>query len=155
MKILNILKKEILENFRDKKAMFLMTLFPMLLITILGTVFSGNFASTINIPEINVMYSINKDVKIDKNFKDFTKEIQKNMKVNFKETKEEKDALEKISNGKADVYIKIPNDKKIYIYENNVRAFNSQLVSTLLDTFVDKVNMTKEVSSKIQWHCLK
>lgn len=77
------------------------------------------------------------------------------MKVNFKETKEEKDALEKISNGKADVYIKIPNDKKIYIYENNVRAFNSQLVSTLLDTFVDKVNMTKEVSSKIQWHCLK
>ncbi|AUN16616.1 ABC transporter permease [Clostridium botulinum] len=148
MKILNILKKEILENFRDKKAMLLMTLFPMLLITILGTVFSGNFASTINIPEINVMYSINKDVKIDKNFKDFTKEIQKNMKVNFKETKEEKDALEKISNGKADVYIKIPNDKKIYIYENNVRAFNSQLVSTLLDTFVDKVNMTKEVSSK-------
>ncbi|AUN20518.1 ABC transporter permease [Clostridium botulinum] len=148
MKILNILKKEILENFRDKKAMFLMTLFPMLLITILGTVFSGNFASTINIPEINVMYSINKDVKIDKNFKDFTKEIQKNIKVNFKETKEEKDALEKISNGKADVYIKIPNDKKIYIYENNVRAFNSQLVSTLLDTFVDKVNMTKEVSSK-------
>ncbi|KRU24282.1 ABC-2 family transporter protein [Clostridium sporogenes] len=148
MKILNILKKEILENFRDKKAMFLMTLFPMLLITILGTVFSGNFASTINIPDINVMYSINKDVKIDKNFKDFTKEIQKNMKVNFKETKEEKDALEKISNGKADVYIKIPNDKKIYIYENNVRAFNSQLVSTLLDTFVDKVNMTKEVSSK-------
>ncbi|HID0816688.1 SagG family ABC transporter permease subunit [Clostridium botulinum] len=148
MKILNILKKEILENFRDKKAMFLMTLFPMLLITILGTVFSGNFASTINIPEINVMYSINKDVKIDKNFKDFTKEIQKNMKVNFKETKEEKDALEKISNGKVDVYIKIPNDKKIYIYENNVRAFNSQLVSTLLDTFVDKVNMTKEVSSK-------
>ncbi|MHB8033788.1 ABC transporter permease [Clostridium botulinum] len=148
MKILNILKKEILENFRDKKAMFLMTLFPMLLITILGTVFSGNFASTINIPEINVMYSINKNVKIDKNFKDFTKEIQKNMKVNFKETKEEKYALEKISNGKADVYIKIPNDKKIYIYENNVRAFNSQLVSTLLDTFVDKVNMTKEVSSK-------
>ncbi|WP_061316768.1 SagG family ABC transporter permease subunit [Clostridium botulinum] len=148
MKILNILKKEILENFRDKKAMFLMTLFPMLLITILGTVFSGNFASTINIPEINVMYSINKDVKIDKNFKDFTKEIQKNMKVNFKEAKEEKDALEKISNGKADVYIKIPNDKKIYIYENNVRAFNSQLVSTLLDTFVDKVNITKEVSSK-------
>ncbi|HDK7138692.1 TPA: ABC transporter permease [Clostridium botulinum] len=148
MKILNILKKEILENFRDRKAMFLMTLFPMLLITILGTVFSGNFASKINIPEINVMYSINKDVKIDKNFKDFTKEIQKNMKVNFKETKEEKDALEKISNGKADVYIKIPNDKKIYIYENNVRAFNSQLVSTLLDTFVDKVNMTKEVSSK-------
>ncbi|ACO84187.1 SagG family ABC transporter permease subunit [Clostridium botulinum] len=148
MKILNILKKEILENFRDRKAMFLMTLFPMLLITILGTVFSGNFASTINIPEINVMYSINKDVKIDKNFKDFSKQIQKNMKVNFKETKEEKDALEKISNGKADVYIKIPNDKKIYIYENNVRAFNSELVSTLLDTFVDKVNMTKEVSSK-------
>ncbi|GAA0062787.1 SagG family ABC transporter permease subunit [Clostridium sp. CTA-1] len=148
MKILNILKKEILQNLRDKKSMLLMTLFPMLLITILGTVFSGNFASTINIPEINVMYSINKDVKIDKNFKDFTKEIEKTMKVNFKETKDEKDALEKISNGKTDVYIKIPNDKKIYIYENNLRAFNSQLVSTLLDAFVDKVNMTKEVVSK-------
>ncbi|AVQ39501.1 ABC transporter permease [Clostridium botulinum] len=148
MKILNILKKEILQNLRDKKSMLLMTLFPMLLITILGTVFSGNFASTINIPEINVMYSINKDVKIDKNFKDFTKEIEKTMKVNFKETKDEKDALEKISNGKTDVYIKISNDKKIYIYENNLRAFNSQLVSTLLDAFVDKVNMTKEVASK-------
>lgn len=148
MKILNILKKEILQNLRDKKSMLLMTLFPMLLITILGTVFSGNFASTINIPEINVMYSINKDVKIDKNFKDFTKEIEKTMKVNFKETKDEKDALEKISNGKTDVYIKIPNDKKIYIYENNLRAFNSQLVSTLLDAFVDKVNMTKEAASK-------
>ncbi|MCS4469041.1 hypothetical protein JTS96_13235 [Clostridium botulinum] len=36
------------------------------------------------------------------------------MKVNFKETKEEK-MLRKISNGKADVYIKIPNDKK-YIF---------------------------------------
>nr|WP_280634442.1 ABC transporter permease [Clostridium botulinum] len=115
MKILNMLKKEILENLRDKKSMLLMTLFPMLLIAILGTVFSGSFASTINIPEINVMYSINKDVKIDKNFKDFTKEIEKTMKVNFKETKDEKDALEKISNGKTDVYIKISMIKK-YIF---------------------------------------
>ncbi len=95
MKILNIIKKEILENFRDRKAMFLMTLFPMLLITILGTVFSGNFASTINIPEINVMYSINKDVKIDKNFKDFSKQIQKNMKVNFKRNQRRKRRLRK------------------------------------------------------------
>ncbi|WP_251861308.1 SagG family ABC transporter permease subunit [Clostridium sp. Marseille-Q2269] len=148
MKILNILKKEILQNLRDKKSMLLMTLFPMLLMTILGTVFSGNFASTINIPEINVMYSINKDVKLEKNFKDFTKEIEKDMKVKFKENKDEKDALEKISNGKIDVYIKIQDDKKIHAYENNVRAFNSQLVSTLLDTFVDKVNMTKEVGEK-------
>lgn len=148
MKILNILKKEILQNLRDKKSMLLMTLFPMLLMTILGTVFSGNFASTINIPEINVMYSINKDVKLEKNFKDFTKEIEKDMKVKFKQNKDEKDALEKISNGKIDVYIKIQDDKKIYAYENNVRAFNSQLVSTLLDTFVDKVNMTKEVGEK-------
>ncbi len=125
-----------------------MTLFPMLLILILGTVFSGNFASETNIPEINVVYFINKDVKIDKNFKDFTKEIEKTMDVNFKETKDEKDALEKISNGNIDVYIKIVDDKNIHIYENNVRAFNSQLVGSLLDTFVDKVNMTKEVASK-------
>lgn len=148
MKILNILKKEILQNLRDRKSMFLMTLFPMLLILILGTVFSGNFASETNIPEINVVYFINKDVKIDKNFKDFTKEIEKTMDVNFKETKDEKDALEKISNGNIDVYIKIVDDKNIHIYENNVRAFNSQLVGSLLDTFVDKVNMTKEVASK-------
>ncbi|EJO5349003.1 ABC transporter permease [Clostridium botulinum] len=148
MKILNILKKEILQNLRDKKAMFLMTLFPMLLIAILGTVFSGNFASEINIPEINVMYSINKNVKIDKNFKNFTEGVQKTMKVKFKETKDEKDALEKISNGKIDAYIKIKDDKKIYIYENNIRVFNSQLVATLMDTFVDKVNMTKEIAQK-------
>ena len=132
MKILNILKKEILQNLRDRKSMFLMTLFPMLLILILGTVFSGNFASETNIPEINVVYFINKDVKIDKNFKDFTKEIEKTMDVNFKETKDEKDALEKISNGNIDVYIKIVDDKNIHIYENNVRAFNSQLVGIKL-----------------------
>lgn len=76
MKILNILKKKYLKISEIKSYVFNDVVSYAFNYHIRNG-FSGNFASTINIPEINVMYSINKDVKIDKNFKDFTKEIQK------------------------------------------------------------------------------
>ncbi|MFD3156234.1 SagG family ABC transporter permease subunit [Haloimpatiens sp. FM7330] len=146
MSIFNIFKKEIIQNLRDKKSMFMMTIFPILMIIILGTAFSGSFASSNNIPKVEVIYSINKKAKVSKEFQSFIDEIQKTMNIRFQKINNKNEALNYISNGKYDTYINVSSDTKIKIYSNNLRVFNGSLVKTLMDTFVEKVNMMEQIA---------
>lgn len=146
--MLYIIKKEILHNLRDKKSMILMTVFPMLMMVILGTVFASSFQSSGSIPKINVIYSVEKNSDISKQFKVFADDIEKTMNVNFTEVTDEKNALENISNGTCDTYLKFENTNKILFYTNNLRVFNSNLVLSLMNTFVDKSNLISEIATK-------
>lgn len=141
MKFLAIVKKEILHNIKDKKAMFLMTIFPIILILILGTAFSGSFESSGTISKIKVAYKAEQKEELYESFKDFTVDIGKKLNIEFKEVKDNKKAIEDVSDGRYDCYINIKDEKNIQFYSNNIRSFNGNLVKTVMQIFVDKTKL--------------
>ncbi|AWZ49245.1 ABC transporter permease [Clostridiaceae bacterium 14S0207] len=145
MGIISIFKKELIQNVRDKKSMFMMVIFPIVMILILGTAFKGNFSNTGNIPKMKVVYTLNKNVKITKTFESFMKDMEKSMNLEFKKIDNKNKAVELIKNGKYDSYIEIKDDKYINISTNNLREFNASLIHTLIDTFVQRSNVMEQI----------
>ena len=144
--IYNIIKKELLQNFRDKKSLFFMILFPILMIIILGTAFSSVFSSNTSVPETKVIYSVDKKIQVSNDFISFAKDMEKNINIKFTEAKDDSQAKEDISNGQYDCYIKIDSKDKIQLQFNNRRDFNAKLVETLVNTFVEKNNVIAQIS---------
>src|SRR3712207_3555445 len=145
MGIISIFKKELIQNVRDKKSMFMMVIFPIVMILILGTAFKGNFSNTGSIPKMKVVYTLNKNVKITKTFESFMKDMEKSMNLEFKKIDNKNKAVELIKNGKYDSYIEIKDDKYINISTNNLREFNASLIHTLIDTFVQRSNVMEQI----------
>ncbi|GAA0732316.1 SagG family ABC transporter permease subunit [Clostridium oceanicum] len=145
MILLSIIKKELIQNLRDKKSMFMMVIFPLIMIGILGMSLSSVFTSSKVISKSKVLYSINDKYKLGKDFKDFTKSIEKDMNIEFKEVKKDKDIYKYIEDSKYDCYIKISSNDKIQLYNNNLRDFNSKLVESLINTFIQKNNGLEQI----------
>lgn len=145
MILLNIIIKEIKHIIRDKKSMFMMTIFPIIMILILGSAFSQSFSSSNSIAQVKVLYLIKDELKVGEEFEKFSKEIEKNMDVSFIKIDNEDEAKESIKNGKVDCYIKVDTEDTIELNSNNIRDFNATLVETLVNTFVEKYNLLEEV----------
>lgn len=143
MRFLSLLKKELIHNLRDKKAMFLMTIFPILLILILGMALSQTFSSSIMPSKIKVAYMGEGNNEIYKSFKDFTKE--KTLNIDFEEVTNEEVAKEMVSNGKYDGLVKFTKDNNIELFKNNIRELNGSLIKTIMETFVNKSKVIEAV----------
>ena len=146
MNVLNIMWKEIKQNFRDKKAMCLMVLFPLVLILILGAAFSKSFGSgdgefTI---DAKVIYSMENNSSINNSFQIFKDTIGKEVKMTFDETKDINKGIDSIKESKYTCYVRV-TDKDIKIYKNDRFGAKASLVESILNTFVDRVNVIGEV----------
>lgn len=145
MRFLSIVKKEILHNIRDKRAMFLMTLFPILLIVILGLAFANSFGSSNVIKHVKVAYKIDSESVLYDSFVDFTKSIKESIDVQFDEITDDEKARNDVSNGAYDAYIDMTSDEVINLYMNSLRVYNANLVRTVMESFVQKTNLITEV----------
>ena len=146
MKFISMVKKEILHNFRDSKAMFMMIVFPILMIIILGTAFSGNFNSSNVITGVKVSYNINVTGDIEEGFKDFMTSLSKQLDITFTEIKDKELAKTDLKDGIYDGYIEV-NEDQIQLYVNSLRIYNANLIQTVMKSYVDKSNLIAEVSS--------
>lgn len=147
MNIVNIFFKEIKQNVRDKKALTMMMLFPMILILVLGSALAGVFDKQRSIEEINVLYINKSNNQVAEAFNSFIKK-GKDMGIVFNEAEDEKIALDNIKGikeTKYSCYIKV-NNEKIEVYENERFNFNSSIVSIILSAFVDRYNLMVEVA---------
>lgn len=144
MKFLSMVKKEILHNIRDTKAMFLMTIFPILMIMILGAAFSQSFGSSNVIQKVKVAYEIDHESDMYESFISFTESIKEKIDIRFEEVTDGTKAREDVSNGVYDSYINLKDDK-VLMYINSLRVYNANLVATVMDSFIDKSNLLAEV----------
>ncbi|WDV46636.1 ABC transporter permease [Clostridiaceae bacterium M8S5] len=144
MKFLSIVKKEMLHNIRDKRAMFLMIIFPILLIVILGAAFSSSFNSSNIIRDVKVSYKINDEGKLGDSFIGFTKSISKELDISFEPLDDEEIAKDKLREGLYDSFI-ILNKNEMKIYVNNLRIYNANLIETMMRSFIDKSKLIAQV----------
>jgi len=152
MIILNLIFKEIKQSLRDKKAMSMMVLFPIVLIVILGTAFSKTFGGDVNIEiKAEVAYTNYSKVELTKAFDSFKDDLTKELKVTFKElpgtsNKEDtQEGIEAIKNGKYSCYI-VLSDNEFKIYKNERFNFEGNLLESVFNTFVQRYNLVMQVA---------
>ena len=146
MKILNIMWKEIKHNLRDKKAMFMMILFPIVLILILGAALGQYFGGdkgefTI---DAKVIYSMDNNSSLNNAFTGFKDSFGKELKISFDETKDINKGLESIKDSKYTCYIQV-TDKDIKIYKNKRFGQNASYVESVVDIFMDRNNALGQI----------
>ena len=144
--IFSIIKKEILQNFRDKKAAFWMILFPIIMIFILGISLSQFFGkSTLTVPKTTVIYTVEKDTEQIKNLENFFNDSKKELNMEFSKGTDKNQILEEVRRGKYDCYLDIKDSKEIKVYSNDIKGFNSALVTNLLSIYAEKTNAIESI----------
>lgn len=146
MRILSIAIKELKQNLRDRKAMALMILFPIVLIVILGTAFSKVMGDNIDLGEIKVIYSVEGKGKVSESF-EALKESLKQYNVSFTYTDNKKKAIEDMENSEYSCYVVFnENNKEIKLYKNDRYNFNASFIEGILNTFVQRYNVINEIA---------
>lgn len=145
MRILSIVVKELKHNLRDRKAMALMIVFPIVLIVILGTAFSKIMGDNIDLGEIKVIYTIQGKGNMSSAF-DELKESLKQYDVSFTHTDNNEKAIESIQNSEYSCYVVFnENNKEIKLYKNDRYNFNASFIEGILNTFIQRYNVISKI----------
>lgn len=140
MKILLIVLKELKHNIRSYKANLMMVLFPIVLIIILGAAFNNAFDKTIDLGEINVLYTIDDkaaDPVLETAFKSFCQGLSDDTDIKFEETNDFAAGMAGIENNKYAAYFNITGDPiRFDMYKNERRGFTAGIVENALDSFL-------------------
>lgn len=148
MRVLKIASREIKENFRSKKAMVFMVLFPIVLMTILGFAFSNTFNSDHKISNINVEYTDNGSKELSKGFNNFVDSCEK-LGIGLHEVKEIASGINDVRNVKYNCagYI-VLRGNNIVFYKNDRDFVDTNIVETILKAFVDRFNVVAVVAKE-------
>lgn len=147
MRILNIAIKEIKQSLRDKKNMIIMTLFPIVLIVILGAAFSSVMGKSIDLGKIEVLYTLKSEGTISDSFESLQKDLN-SYNVAFTKIEDVESGKNSIQNSKYACYIIIDdNTKEIILYKNERYNFNASFVEGIIDTFKQRYNVITEIAA--------
>ncbi|WP_122639534.1 hypothetical protein [Romboutsia sp. Marseille-P6047] len=119
MILITLIKKEIMQFFRDKFNVLVMFIFPVFLIVVMGCALNGLMNVDYNIFEnkkvyykINDLSKENKYYKVFNSFKDICEET---IKIEFKEINDDNKAKEYINKSQGLAFINIHEDKFDFI----------------------------------------
>lgn len=148
MNVLNIIKKEIKQNLREKKGNTMMVLFPMLLMVILGMALSGFFKNNIELDDVKVLYTNNGGKVLSEAFSNFV-EYGEKMGTIFEETKDVQKGMESVKNAGYSCYILIEDSpQQIKLYKNDRYNFEANFVGAMLKSFVQRYNTIVAIASE-------
>ncbi len=150
MKLFHIAYYVVLRNFRDRKTLMQMLLFPIILIFILGSALSNSFNFD-NISKLNVAY-LNEDADkgpLSSAFTEFLKNDVKEL-LEIKEAFSYEDGKQQVQEGKIEAFIYIDkdftknmlsgDDININVYNSVHSSFRASMVKNIVDSFVDGSN---------------
>jgi len=147
MNIISIIVKEVKQNLRDKKAMTMMVLFPVLLIVVLGAAFNTSFSSNLKIETPKVFYSIEAKGPSADYLKEFInhKTVPKIEYIKTNDVKKAKELL--ISSSEYSGVIEMKQDNKIELFKNDKGDMNLKggILEGMLSGFVNQFNIIVEV----------
>ncbi|MBN2852078.1 MAG: ABC transporter permease [Clostridia bacterium] len=123
---------------------FIMIVFPIVLIWLLGNAFSGIMNdSGSSVMHASMIYTLEDDSEASKSFKTYMVDAKTDT-FTFYEQKDREKALDGIRKNTYDAYV-IVSENQIEIYKNSVYNFNGSMAELIISSFVDRYNMTLEV----------
>jgi ABC-2 type transport system permease protein len=131
MNIFHIAMNEITHTVRNKKSMIMMTLFPIVLIMVLGAALSNAFDKNIEIGTVKVLYSESAENQYKHIFDTFKKAGNGDIKIKFYKTKNADSAMNKIKNYEYACFVNVKNSG-IDLYKNSKHIVKSSAAESIL-----------------------
>lgn len=139
MNILRIILKEFTLNIRNFKANFMMVLFPIVLIMILGAAFSGTFDNAVKLDDVTVLYTEERNESgpiLTEAFKSFREGISEELGIIFVKADDVNSGRTAIKDNKYSAYIYVSdNTREIKMYKNERAEFETSLIESALNSF--------------------
>ncbi|MFO7611611.1 MAG: hypothetical protein R6W99_03870, partial [Clostridia bacterium] len=148
MKFLSFFTIYAKRTVRDRMFFIIMLLFPVLLIWLLGSAFSGVMGDqdTDSIVSARMIYSVEESSPLSEAFE--THLVGAGSEFFTLEKQDDRDlAMESIVRNNYDAFIIIAGDK-MTIYKNSYYNFNSSMAELILKTFADDYNLMFEIASR-------
>ncbi|NTV90303.1 MAG: ABC transporter permease [Clostridiales bacterium] len=147
MNTLFIIIKEVKQHVRNWKANTMMVLFPIVLIIILGTAFSGIFSRTVSLEGVKVLYTDNAGGELSSGFTSFIGEIGKSTGIAFEKAESVEAGINSIGNTDYSAYILLKDDKgNIDLYKNERYNFEANMIQSMLQTFAQRYGALSAVA---------
>ena len=112
MTLLTLIKKEVIQFFRNKSAVVVMLIFPIVLILVLGSALNGLMSIDRNIFKNKTIYYCTNELENNKELKifyNFITAFEKDTDVNFISIDNKKKAIKKVNNNEAICFTDISN----------------------------------------------
>lgn len=81
MVLLHLIKKESLQIFRNRTALLMMVIFPIVMIVILSFAFKSSFNAATTVPKLTVRYQLEGKNRLSKEFSRFFEGIKQRTKA--------------------------------------------------------------------------
>lgn len=147
MRIINIVLKDIKLNFKEKRVLAIMILFPIVLMVILGTVLNDQSQNVGSIGNINVAYELIGEGEITESFETMIEELSKTEDIIFTRVEEGNKVMDDIKNLNYACFIVVnEREREIKLYENDRFNFEATFVEAIMATFVQRYNTIMEVA---------
>lgn len=148
MVLFHLIKKESLQIFRDRTALLMMVVFPILMILILSFAFKSSFNTAATVPKLTVRYQLEgKETEYQKNFITFLKLLNKELHLEAKETKNIAKAKQKVSEGALTAALEVKSDQNIEVTTNSINQQNADLINMLVNIYVDNAKTYDSIAS--------
>ncbi|MBW7458725.1 ABC transporter permease [Paenibacillus sepulcri] len=143
MNTLSIALKEIKRDFRDRRTLFFMLAFPIVLMLILGMALTNAFTSNASIGSMKVLVKDTSSGMLSQSFQAFAKEIG-STGVQFETAKADIDGREEVAENRYQGYVEL-TDSGISLYGSDRSALEGNIVQGMLSAFTDKYNAAAAV----------
>ncbi|NGL84607.1 SagG family ABC transporter permease subunit [Streptococcus equi] len=148
MVLFHLIKKESLQIFRDRTALLMMVVFPILMILILSFAFKSSFNTAATVPKLTVRYQLEgKETEYQRNFITFLKLLNKELHLEAKETKDIAKAKQKVSEGALTAALEVKSDQNIEVTTNSINQQNADLINMLVNIYVDNAKTYDSIAS--------
>lgn len=138
MVLLHLIKKESLQIFRNRTALLMMVFFPILMIMILSFAFKSSFNTATTVPKLTVRYQLEgQKTDYQKNFLDFLKSLNKELRLEAKESQSIDKDKEKVKEGALTATLEVKQNQTIKVTTNAINQQNADLINMIVTNYVD------------------
>lgn len=146
MKIWYVVKNYFTYTRRIPTSFIMMIIFPIILITILGTALKGEFDKKTTFNKIEIEYKLDsRENNFNKSFCDYIKLLEDKLGIKSKEVDNVETSKNKVKNMEITAFLNVINTKEIELYSNNKDEINTSMLKSLLNYFVDKNRIVEAI----------
>ena len=142
MVLFTLIKKEIIQFFRNKTDVLTMFVFPIILIVVMGTALNGLMNVDKNIfKDKTVYYKVEKLDETNKYlqaFYNFKKSCEESININFKEIKESNKARELVNDCYSLAFININKDSYDYYRSESKETSEQKIFKNVFNEYIQK-----------------
>ena len=152
MVLFTLIKKEIIQFFRNKTDVLTMFVFPIILIFVMGTALNGLMNVDKNIFKDKTVYykveNIDETNKYLQAFYNFKKSCEESISINFKEVKDNTKARELVNNGYSLAFININKDSYDYYRSKSKETSEQKIFKNVFNEYIQKYALIDLVGNK-------